>query len=140
LAFSSRWTSSLAAHVTKPVSARRLGLAVARALGQELPLAHGTSPAKRRLPSLAERGARVPLVEDNPANQEVARALLKKLGVACEVCDSGETAPAALPVFDRAGLMERLMDDEELLPMIVASFLCELNVQNGVRCVLRPEP
>ena len=38
----------------------------------------------------------------------------------------GETAPEALPVFDRVGLLERVMDDEELLASVVTSFLREL--------------
>ena len=42
-----------------------------------------------------------------------------------------ETRPGeeTTPVFDRSGLMERLMDDEELARMVIAGFLEDIPVQ-----------
>ncbi|MBL8251578.1 MAG: response regulator, partial [Candidatus Competibacter sp.] len=48
------------------------------------------------------RGARVLLVEDNPVNQEVARALLENAGLAVEVAGDGREAVAKVQAADYA--------------------------------------
>ncbi len=86
---------ALPSYVKKPISARRLRQAVEDALSGAQPASAATDSKRPALPSLAERRANVLVAEDNPANQEVAAALLSKLGVACEVCGNGEEALAA---------------------------------------------
>ena len=54
--------------------------------------------------SLAQRyrGTRVLLVEDNPVNQEVARALLENAGLAVDVAGDGQEAVAKVRARDYA--------------------------------------
>jgi diguanylate cyclase (GGDEF)-like protein len=72
--------------VAKPVRESRLYDAIIHTLSQPK-----TAPKPARAPSLA-RNLRVLVVEDQRANQEVARGMLQRLGCAVDIVDSGETA------------------------------------------------
>ncbi|WP_432383267.1 response regulator [Duganella sp. P38] len=78
--------------VVKPVTASMLFDAVADArLEQRKPLDTALAPALRRL-----AGLRLLLVDDNPANQQVASELLSNEGAQVEVASSGPMALAAI--------------------------------------------
>lgn len=59
-------------------------------------------------PSLPQLSGRVLLVEDNKTNQKIAQAILKKLGLACDVADDGQQALDVLFAGTEYGLI--LMD------------------------------
>ena len=91
--------SVLDGFVVKPVTASMLFDAVADArLEHRKPLATALAPSLRRL-----AGLRLLLVDDNPANQQVASELLSNEGAQVEVASSGQMAlgvvarPGALP-------------------------------------------
>jgi CheY-like chemotaxis protein len=100
----------IAAYLTKPVRRSELRSAISAALskGQYL-----TKPAKPEEPTVAPQGSpapirsegrnlRVLLAEDNPVNQRVACAILKKAGYAVQVAPDGRQAAdlAATDLFD----------------------------------------
>jgi PAS domain S-box-containing protein len=88
--------------VVKPVTASMLFDAVADArLEHRKPLAAVLAPALRRL-----AGLRLLLVDDNPANQQVARELLSNDGALVEVASSGQMA---LGVVSRGGALPDLI-------------------------------
>jgi PAS domain S-box-containing protein len=78
--------------VVKPVTASMLFDAVADArMEKRVPLAAVAVPSMRRL-----QGLRLLLVDDNPANQQVASELLGNDGAQVEVASSGQMAIAAV--------------------------------------------
>ncbi|WP_229257588.1 response regulator [Duganella callida] len=84
--------SVLDGFVVKPVTASMLFDAVADArLEQRKPPERPAQPTQRRL-----AGLRVLLVDDNPANQQVASELLSSEGAQMEVASSGQMAIGAL--------------------------------------------
>ncbi|MYM23877.1 response regulator [Duganella sp. FT135W] len=88
--------------VVKPVTASMLFDAVADArLEQRKPLSRVAAPSLRRLD-----GVRLLLVEDNPANQQVASELLGCEGAQVVVASSGQMA---LGVLSRSGLLPELI-------------------------------
>jgi len=64
-----------------------------------LPIAHAAMPVRARPPtpeaSAVQTGGLVLLVEDNPVNRAVARSMLTRLGVACEIAGDGQAAVTA---------------------------------------------
>jgi two-component system, sensor histidine kinase and response regulator len=84
--------------LSKPMRRAQLHACLSSLLTYQFSAAASTSEASRRAKaiSLAERKTsrirRVLLVEDNPVNQEVARAVLQELGVECVSAWSGEEA------------------------------------------------
>nr|WP_315254742.1 response regulator [uncultured Duganella sp.] len=88
--------------VVKPVTASMLFDAVADArLEQRQPLQTVLAPSRRRL-----AGLRLLLIDDNPANQQVASELLSNEGAQVEVASSGQMA---LGVVARAGPLADLL-------------------------------
>jgi signal transduction histidine kinase/DNA-binding response OmpR family regulator len=84
----------IAACVTKPLRQSELARALRRTCGDETetgPAAHTSGRAHLFSPR-----ARVLLAEDNPVNQEVARAMLDLLGVPADVVASGDAAVDAV--------------------------------------------
>jgi two-component system sensor histidine kinase/response regulator len=82
--------------LSKPVRRSQLHASLSSLLAREFPLAHGEKPRPK---SDANKGARklsrvrrVLLVEDNPVNQEVARAMLEELGIQAVSAWNGEEA------------------------------------------------
>jgi len=82
--------SGIEAYLTKPVRQSELIDALGRVLHTETP------PAPLLLTAAPGRRARVLVVEDNPVNQEVARAMLGELGCTIRVASDGREALAAL--------------------------------------------
>ena len=76
-------------HLTKPVKAAALRLAVAEALG-------AGRAAPQTVPGLPGRALRILVVEDNVVNQRVARLLLERLGHQVDVADNGLAAVQAV--------------------------------------------
>ncbi len=96
--------------VTKPIKKAALQERLTAAIGA------AGSPGRALEALIAERElietalrrrARILLVEDNPANQMVARHLLRKLGLSCELAENGLEALAAL---ERSAFDVVLMD------------------------------
>jgi two-component system sensor histidine kinase/response regulator len=85
-------------YLTKPVRQHELWKTIATALGTESaePTAASTPPAPVGAPDAAPRALRILLAEDNPVNQKVAVALLRKHGHAVTVAGDGAAALAAL--------------------------------------------
>jgi CheY-like chemotaxis protein/HPt (histidine-containing phosphotransfer) domain-containing protein len=90
-----------AARVIKPVKQAELGACLASALG------HGPAPARSRAGPDCPRTNRetrarfrLLLVEDNPANQEVALGILSRLGYCADVVADGRFALLALSQKD----------------------------------------
>ena len=102
---------TVAGWVSKPLSESRLRLAVALAIGGkacgETLLAPDASSPVATLP--ANSGARILVAEDNPTNQLVVLAILKKLGFRADVAPNGLEAVKAL---EQAGYALVLMDCE----------------------------
>ncbi|SDG35594.1 MULTISPECIES: response regulator [unclassified Duganella] len=95
-------TPVLDGFVVKPVTASMLFDAVADArLEHRKPLETALAPSLRRL-----AGLRLLLVDDNPANQQVASELLSNEGAQVEVASSGQMA---LAVVSRAGPLADLL-------------------------------
>ncbi|MFT3953541.1 MAG: response regulator [Piscinibacter sp.] len=88
----------VAALLTKPVTASSLLDACADALGAVLPRERRDEHRQEQLHAhqQALAGARILLVEDNTINQELARDLLGRAGVAVSVAADGREALAAL--------------------------------------------
>ncbi len=86
-----------AAHVSKPIWERTLKETLL-ALGTKPTPAAPSNAAARTPPSVARGNsrARILVVEDNPTNQEVAIAILHKLGYDAEVVADGHEAVRAL--------------------------------------------
>jgi signal transduction histidine kinase/HPt (histidine-containing phosphotransfer) domain-containing protein/BarA-like signal transduction histidine kinase len=80
--------------VFKPLSESRLREGIALAMGGGAQLVARASPGATRLPSFTD--ARILVVEDNSTNQEVARAILGKLGWHAEIAANGLEAIKAL--------------------------------------------
>jgi signal transduction histidine kinase/ligand-binding sensor domain-containing protein/CheY-like chemotaxis protein len=93
--------------LTKPVRVARLYAGIAQALGQPVAVSTPLAPAKSAGQALQ---ARVLLAEDNPINQEVARAMLEGFGCQVQLADNGVQALQALEAapFDLI-LMDCLM-------------------------------
>lgn len=97
--------------VVKPVTASMLFDAVADArLGRRTPLAAVAVPAMHRL-----QGLRLLLVDDNPANQQVASELLSNDGAHVVVASSGPMAIAA--VTDGSPLPDLILMDIQMPEM-----------------------
>ncbi len=80
--------AELLTRVSKPVRRAELLRAMTRVLAGD-----AVEPAPPPAPAAAgELRGRVLLVEDNPVNQSVARAMLHKLGLQCELADDGAQA------------------------------------------------
>jgi PAS domain S-box-containing protein len=95
-------TPVLDGFVVKPVTASMLFDAVADArLDHRKPLQQALAPALRRL-----AGLRLLLVDDNPANQQVASELLSNEGAQVEVASSGQMA---LDAVGRQGALPGLI-------------------------------
>ncbi len=90
----------IARSLTKPVRTLELRDCLGAVLGTAPPPPAPALESLRAQRELIEttlrRRARVLLVEDNPANQVVARHLLRKLGLSCKVAANGLEALAAL--------------------------------------------
>ncbi|MCU0647533.1 MAG: response regulator [Gemmatimonadaceae bacterium] len=82
--------AGIAAHLSKPVRRAELQRAILQALGSVTPSRQGSAATSTPL-ATPHRG-RVLLAEDHPVNQEVAVAMLTRLGYAVDVADSGATA------------------------------------------------
>jgi CheY-like chemotaxis protein len=85
--------------------------------------------AREALPDFAHRKARILLAEDNITNQQVALGILKKLGLSADEengIQGSEGHQLSPVVFDRAGMLERLMGDEELAETIAQGFLADI--------------
>jgi two-component system, sensor histidine kinase and response regulator len=85
--------------LSKPVRRTQLHASLASLLAREFPPAHGTVKASGQGTKAVVRGApkasrirRVLLVEDNPVNQEVARAMLENFGIEAVSASNGEEA------------------------------------------------
>ncbi len=90
-------SGNIAAYLTKPVRRSELldALAVALAVGEPL----AVEPVADPVPAPASPGAgavRVLVAEDNPVNQKVAAAMLKRLGYRVDVVANGAEAVAAV--------------------------------------------
>ncbi len=98
----------VAAVVTKPVRRRALAEALAIAGGRQHPGRTATPPPL----SGQSHGVKVLLAEDNAVNQQVAVAMLKRIGCLVTVVDNGHEAIAALEreAFDLV-LMDCQMPD-----------------------------
>jgi CheY-like chemotaxis protein/HPt (histidine-containing phosphotransfer) domain-containing protein len=81
----------VAAEITKPVRRYNLSVAVARALGTELP-DHDARPAADAFSGPVTLNSRVLLAEDNLINREVAVGMLERLGCAVHVVTNGRQA------------------------------------------------
>jgi PAS domain S-box-containing protein len=88
--------SGIEAYLTKPVRQAELIDALSRVLQAEQPV------VPERLVVAPGRRARVLVVEDNPVNQEVARAMLMELGCTVRLASNGREALSVLrdEVFD----------------------------------------
>jgi CheY-like chemotaxis protein/HPt (histidine-containing phosphotransfer) domain-containing protein len=104
-ALNERRDAGLRAYLVKPVRQSELFDTLAGVLGGCVVATESTDDAGLE----SERGldARVLLVEDNPVNQEVARAMLEKLGCEVDACDNGQEA---LDALDRGRYDAVLMD------------------------------
>jgi signal transduction histidine kinase/CheY-like chemotaxis protein len=80
-----------AAEVTKPVRRSNLSMAVARALGTELP-DDAAPPAGGGAAGPLALGSKVLLAEDNLINREVAVAMLERIGCRVHVATDGRKA------------------------------------------------
>jgi PAS domain S-box-containing protein len=80
-----------AAVLAKPIKATQFLHAMVRALDPALEVRPVAPPAALPTPR-ALTAARVLLVEDNPVNQRVARALLEKMGLAADLAGHGREA------------------------------------------------
>ena len=78
-----------AAVVAKPFKASQLLYAIARALDHDRA---DTPPAPAPTPAITLATTRVLVVEDNPVNQRVARALLARMGVDADLAAHGREA------------------------------------------------
>ena len=84
------YETGIEAYLTKPVRQHELLEALARLLGRPQPV---VPPALKVAPGC--RG-RVLVAEDNPVNQEVARAMLRDLGCELRLADNGREALNAM--------------------------------------------
>jgi PAS domain S-box-containing protein len=99
-------STAFAAHVSKPVLESRLRAVLAQALAQNKSR-HATPAAPTAALNAAPRDAvpenrraKILVAEDNPTNQEVAMAILGKLGYSACAVANGAEAVAALQVAD----------------------------------------
>jgi PAS domain S-box-containing protein len=86
-------TAGFAACLTKPISAAKLFDCLHRVwaeVSQDPPV--GPSPAMEQRPERTVARGRLLLVEDNPINQKVAAALLRRAGYHVTVCGNGKSA------------------------------------------------
>jgi len=99
------WQSS----VVKPVSTLRLRAAVAAALGETAPVVSEKARAVPAVPATAPpvMAERILLVEDNPVNQQVVAALLRKQGYEVRTASNGREA---LDLLGRETFNAVLMD------------------------------
>jgi signal transduction histidine kinase/CheY-like chemotaxis protein/HPt (histidine-containing phosphotransfer) domain-containing protein len=77
-------------HVNKPIRRSDLYRVLCSVLSADLSVVEGVRP--ENVPPLTPVQGNVLLVEDNPVNQKVAQAMLKKLGVPVEVANDGQEA------------------------------------------------
>ncbi|HSQ42673.1 MAG TPA: response regulator [Fibrobacteraceae bacterium] len=85
------------AHLPKPIRQANLKDCIAQILGNQKPIQASTPESfVSWAGSLEQLKARVLLVEDNPTNQIVAKAILRKLGVQVEVAANGIEALQSL--------------------------------------------
>ena len=89
----------IAAYLTKPVRRSELRAAVTRAMASGTKLAGAAKPAVPQAPPApraevgpASRSLRILLAEDNPVNEKVACAMLRKAGHLVEVARNGREA------------------------------------------------
>jgi HPt (histidine-containing phosphotransfer) domain-containing protein len=102
-------------YVTKPIALQ----ALARALDRCLPGKTAAEPAPERA---AKEAA-------GPASPAPDRAAPAAADPAATAPASADPAAAAPPIFDRPGMMARLMEDEALAQVIVRGFLDEMPAQ-----------
>jgi PAS domain S-box-containing protein len=88
-----------AAFLTKPVTALQLNRCIARVLA-DTPVGNHPANEPRNVSSsvVAQRGLRLLLAEDNPANQRVAAMLLEKMGHTVTIAGNGQLALEKLAV------------------------------------------
>ena len=81
-------------HLNKPVRKAQLHECLRRMLKESDSQRnlHAATPTRGGGPVLARRGANVLLVEDNPVNQEVAKAMLVQLDCVVTVAENGRKA------------------------------------------------
>ncbi|HRH14350.1 MAG TPA: response regulator [Azonexus sp.] len=88
-----RQATAIDCYLSKPVRQSELygAISTVLALKTVAPQLDG-APAPVVVAGAAALGGRVLVVEDNPVNQMVARAMLESLGVACELAENGRLA------------------------------------------------
>ena len=91
----------VAAHLLKPVKARELRSAIARALGTDV-ARHAPAVERDILDARSARPSRLLLAEDNVVNQKLAVAVLEKWGHSVTVVEDGRAALAAVAREDFA--------------------------------------
>lgn len=84
----------IAGYLTKPIKRSELRECILAVLGTELP--DGTPPQLVTRHSIRELPRRILLAEDNPVNQKLAVALLKKQGHTVVIANNGREAVEAL--------------------------------------------
>ncbi len=86
--------NGFAACLTKPIRQAQLAQAVRVALGRKADPPEGL--IRRTITESEKQDVRILLAEDNPTNQEVALAILKKLGYRADVASNGREAVDAI--------------------------------------------
>ncbi|MBW2455835.1 MAG: response regulator [Deltaproteobacteria bacterium] len=85
-----------AAYLTKPVRQSELFNCLTSILSGKAPPRERAILTRHSLPVARRSGARILLAEDNLTNQQVARGILSKLGLAVDVVGNGQEAVEAL--------------------------------------------